>query len=464
MSGRRRSGHATPARRVAYDVLAAVEGSDAYANLLLPARLGRAGLTGAEAGLATELCYGTLRMQGYYDAVLAAAGGRAVDSLDAPVRCVLRLGAHQLLGMRVAGHAAVNESVSLAKEVGAAKASGLVNAVLRRVAARPAAGWRRSLLALVTGDERLALEYSHPLWIVHALREALEADGQAPGALGRLLAADNTPAEVNLAALPGVALPKTLVPDRFSPVGYRLPGGDPAPLLANGEGLLRVQDEGSQLVALTMARARPAQPSERWLDLCAGPGGKAALLAAEAAAAGAHLWANEVVPARRRLVERALAPWPDTVQVTEGDGRTLGHERPASFDRVLVDAPCTGLGALRRRPEARWRKEPSDVARLQALQRELLASALGCVRPGGIVVYATCSPHVAETRAIVDAAVGRSGVRLLAAGPILAGLVRAAAPVPADRTVAQLWPHDHGTDGMFVAVLTREGDESGAAA
>jgi 16S rRNA (cytosine967-C5)-methyltransferase len=456
-----RNGRPTTARRVAYDVVAAVEESDAFANLLLPARLDHARLTPADAHLATELCYGTLRMRGYYDQVLAAAGGRDVTRLDLPVRTVLRLGAHQLLGMRVADHAAVNESVALARSVGAGRATGLVNAVLRRLAAHPASWWRREVLAGIGDpDRRLAVEYSHPPWIVEALRRSLQAAGEDEEALRRLLVADNEPAEVNLTVLPGAQARGDLQPNRYSPFGYRLASGDPRPLVAAAGGLVRVQDEGSQLVALALTSARTVRPGERWLDMCAGPGGKAALLASQAAAAGATLCANEVVPARARLVRTALEPWRAISQVTVGDGRAIGRQEPGSFDRVLLDAPCSGLGALRRRPEARWRKKAADVSELTVLQRELMESALESMKPGGILAYATCSPHLAETRDLVAKVLAdRPDVRLLSAGRALARATRSSPPVPPETLMAQLWPHEHGTDGMFVAVLTKNGAE-----
>jgi 16S rRNA (cytosine967-C5)-methyltransferase len=199
-----------------------------------------------------------------------------------------------------------------------------------------------------------------------------------------------------------------------------------------------VQDEGSQLVALALAEAPLEGRDERWLDLCAGPGGKAALLAALAAGRGARLVANEPQPHRAELVRGSLAGADGVAEVTSHDGRE-GPWPPGSFDRVLVDAPCSGLGALRRRPEARWRKQPSDVVGLVPLQRALLERALDLVRPGGVVVYATCSPVVAETTGVVDA------------------VLAARDDVAPDPVTRQLWPHEHGTDAMFWATLTRRG-------
>ena len=224
-----------------------------------------------------------------------------------------------------------------------------------------------------------------------------------------------------------------------------------------------VQDDGSQLVALALGAAPLDGPDERWLDLCAGPGGKAALLAAVAGERGARIVANEVQPHRTRLVEQALRAVPaDAVEdVRTGDGRTVGTDEPGAYDRVMVDAPCTGLGALRRRPEARWRRTPADLASLSALQRDLLVSALQAVRPGGVVAYVTCSPHLVETQLVVKDAV-RAARRLgVDVEPLdTPAVVRGIAPgghVDLDdtRTDVQLWPHVHGTDAMHLTLLRR---------
>jgi 16S rRNA (cytosine967-C5)-methyltransferase len=247
------------------------------------------------------------------------------------------------------------------------------------------------------------------------------------------------------------------VPGAFSPYAVYLPEGAPGELAAVAQGRAHVQDEGSQLVALAMAAASTVDgvgPTGRWLDLCAGPGGKAALLGALAAPAGARLTAVELAPHRVRMVQRAVAGLP--VDVVEADGRSVGdHEDlPAGgFDRVLVDAPCTGLGALRRRPEARWRRVPGDLPPLTRLQRELLGAALRAVRPGGVVAYATCSPHVVETRVTVEEATRRSSstVEFFDARTALPDGM----PGLGDGPAVQLWPYRHGTDAMYLALLRR---------
>lgn len=448
------------ARTVAFDVLRAVHDDDAYANLLLPRAIERAGLDTADAALATELTYGTLRRQGYYDAVIALAASRAADRIDPPVLDALRLGAHQLLATRVATHAAVNESVTLARTVSGQATTGFVNAVLRTISRDTPEHWlERVLDAARSDDERLSLEYSHPVWIVRALRRSLAAEGRADELLD-LLAADNAPPSVTMIALPGLAsVPDDVERTEFSPYGYRLGGGDPEGIVRRSGGRIRVQDEGSQLAALALTGASPVQPGERWLDLCAGPGGKTAVLAADALRSGATLDANEVSPARAGLVRRAVAGVPLTVPVSEEDGRERHHNIPGTYDRVLVDAPCTGLGALRRRPEARWRKQPSDIPELAELQQELFLAGFEALAPGGVLAYVTCSPHLAETTSVVAEARRLLGESI---EPIdTAAVIRRVSASDIDVVDSetdghvQLWPHRQGTDAMFISLFKK---------
>jgi 16S rRNA (cytosine967-C5)-methyltransferase len=461
-------------RRTAYDVLAAVDARAAYANLLLPRLLADRAITGRDAALATELAYGTLRGQGSYDAVLAACSDRPLDKLDPPVLRVLRLGAHQLLATRIGAHAAVATSVDLAKDVVGPRVSGYVNAVLRRVSTRDLDAW----LAIVAPDQdtdpdgHLAVRYSYPRWIVAAYRQALaEAAGDE---IEAALAAGNDRPRVTMAAFPGgpgrdEVMPDGAEPTQWSPYGFTLPGGDPSSLIAAGRAA--VQDEGSQLAAIALASvhvegdggvaaARTRGSADgTWLDLCAGPGGKARLLYGLATSVGARLVAADVHPHRAALVKDALASSgrvtpasASAYAIVAADGRRPPW-RDSGFDRVLVDVPCSGLGALRRRPEARWRKSESDLPALAALQRDLLRSALAACRPGGVVGYVTCSPVPAETREVVTAVVSSTaGVKVLDAPAVLSTVpgVRSASPL-----FAQLWPHRHGTDAIFIALLRR---------
>ncbi|MFS0912688.1 RsmB/NOP family class I SAM-dependent RNA methyltransferase [Microbacterium sp. 179-I 3D2 NHS] len=451
-----------PARRVAYDALRAVSEDDAYANLVLPAMIAEARLEPQDAALATELAYGTLRRRGTYDAVIAEAADRAPADIDPAVLDALRLAAHQLLATRVAAHAAVNESVNLVASAVGRGAASFTNAVLRRIARDSAEQWQARIEeGARSDDERLALRSAHPVWVIRALRRALASEGRVDE-LDALLDADNASPEVTLVALPGLAEPAE--PRRpYAATAFASPGGDPRTSVSASGGAVRVQDEGSQLVALALTAVAPIRAGERWLDLCAGPGGKTALLGAVAREHGAVLEANEVVPARANLVRKALRAVPGEVIVHEEDGRRLAAARPGAFDRILVDAPCTGLGALRRRPEARWRKSPADVAELVPLQVELLSAALDALAPGGVVAYATCSPHLAETTGVVQEVLrDRSDVVELDARATIAAVSRSPIDLADDGRAgsgsAQLWPHRHGTDAMFLALLQRDPD------
>jgi len=423
-------GVSDPARGVAWTVLAAVREDDAYVNLLLPRLLSEQRLDGRDAAFATELTHGTIRWQGTYDAIVDYLAGR---ELDPPVRDVLRLGAHQLLAMRVPDHAAVSTSVALVRRVVGHRPAGFVNAILRRVAACDLEAWIEIVTEGLTGDDALAVRFSHPAWVVAELRRALLAV-DAAHELEELLAADNVPPKVTLVARPRLAtvaeLPGT--PGLLSPWAVVLDGGDPGEIAAVREGRAAVQDEGSQLVAKALVDLPLEPPRDRWLDLCAGPGGKAALLGALAAERGAHLVANEVQPHRAELVRQSLRALPD-VEVTCHDGRE-GPWEAGSFDRILIDAPCTGLGALRRRPESRWRRTPEDLETLVPLQQALLRRGVELLRPGGVVAYATCSPSPKETLDVIET-VGR-GVAVL-------------------ERVDRWWPHRDGTDAMFVALLRK---------
>jgi 16S rRNA (cytosine967-C5)-methyltransferase len=438
--------------------VAAVHRDDAYANLVLPRMLRERGLHGRDAAFATELTYGTLRLTGTLDAIIAAAADRDVLRIEPPVRDALRLGAYQLLRTRVAAHAAASTTVDLVRSVSPG-AVGFANAVLRRISEQDWDSWIERLAPSAADDpvRRLALTYAHPEWIVRSFSDALRADG---GEIARALAADNEAPSVHLAARPGLVTAAELAEQvggevgRYSPYAVYLPGGSPGDIRAIREGRAHVQDEGSQLVAAALANANLDGSDSRWLDLCAGPGGKSGLLGALAAQRDAHVTAVEVTPHRAQLVSNVTRNLP--VTVITADGRDVGaiEELPEQgFDRVLVDAPCTGLGSLRRRPESRWRRQPSDLPPLTRLQRELLGAALRAVRPGGVVAYVTCSPHLVETNVGVTEACRRSAypVDLLDARTLLpAGM-----PDLGGGPSVQLWPHRHGTDAMFLAMLRR---------
>ncbi|QES05047.1 rRNA cytosine-C5-methyltransferase [Streptomyces venezuelae] len=449
-----------PVRMLAFEALRAVDERDAYANLVLPPLLRKArekgDFDGRDAALATELVYGTLRRQGTYDAIISACVDRPLREVDPPVLDVLALGAHQLLGTRIPTHAAVSASVELARVVLGDGRAKFVNAVLRKISQQDLDAWVAQVAPPYDEDpeDHLAVVHSHPRWVVSALWDSL---GGGRAGIEDLLEADNERPEVTLVARPGRSTTDELaeatetLPGRWSPYALRMAeGGEPGAIEAVNDGRAGVQDEGSQLVAIALANAPVEGSDARWLDGCAGPGGKAALLAALASERGAALLASEKQPHRARLVERALAGNPGPYQVIAADG-TRPPWRPGSFDRVLMDVPCSGLGALRRRPEARWRRRPEDLDGFAPLQRALLTEALSAVRVGGVVGYATCSPHLAETRVVVDDVLKKvGGAELIDARPLLPGV-----PALGDGPDVQLWPHLHGTDAMYLALLRR---------
>jgi len=445
------------ARLAAYDVLTAVRVEDAFTNLVLPPLLRGREITGRDAAFATELVSGTLRRRATYDAVLAACVDRPLDRVDAAVLDALRLGTHQVLGMRVADHAAVGTTVALVRHRVGHGPAGFTNAVLRRVAGDDLDGWVQRVAPDPDADPvgHASLEHSHPRWVVELLAEALGR----PDEVEALLAADNAPPKVMLAARPGRSTVAELVgaggtAARLSPYAVELTGGDPGQVPAVAQGRAGVQDEGSQLVASALAGAPVEGRDSRWLDVCAGPGGKAALLAALAHQRGGRLLAAELQPHRAALVGRATTGAQGMAGVVVADG-TSPPWRPDSFDRALVDAPCTGLGALRRRPEARWRRTPADLETLLPLQRALLTRAVDSVRPGGVVGYATCSPVLVETAGVVSSVLAeRADLVLEDASALFPGVPHLRRGGGLDGTV-QLWPHLHNTDAMFLAVLRR---------
>ncbi len=442
---------ADPPRRAAVDVVLAVERDAAFANLLLPRMLRDRRITGADAGLATELAYGTLRWQGVLDEVIATGARRDVATLDPPVRAVLRLGAYQALHTRVPPHAAVSTTVDLAREVAGPRPAGFVNAVMRRVSESSWEGWVQRLAPAADPVGRLAFETGHPRWIAVALLAALNGD---EAELAALLATDRPtthllarPGRIDATTLAAAAGPDARV-GTLSPYAVYLAGGDPSRITAVRDGRARVQDEGSQLVALALQRAAlVGDPDRAWLDICAGPGGKASLLAG-LLPVGARLVAADRQPHRAGLVQRGVGGTTSTVVVADG---TRPAWRAACFDRVLADVPCSGLGSLRRRPELRWRREPRDIDGLGPLQRALLRAAIDAARPGGVAVYSTCSPHLAETIEVVEDVVrDRTDLTILDARDLLPQV----ADVGAGPYV-QLWPHRHGTDAMFIAAIRR---------
>lgn len=441
-------------RRCALEVLTQVHAEDAYANLALPRALADSGLDERDRAFTTELVYGSLRRQGELDTIIRHAAKREVSTLDPLTLDILRLGVYQLLHLRVPDHAAVDQSVRLARHAGVHRATGFINAVLRKVSQQTSEHWA----SVVEADTGCIA--SHPEWIAREIESAL-ALGENPEPLHEALGAHNNAPLVTLACLPGLSergVDDTHTP--WSPLGIVLQGGNPGADHRIGEGSARVQDEGSQLAALLLTRWRALGPDDTILDMCAGPGGKTAVLAAEALVAGAHVEAVEKVPHRVGLVTdstRAIAAIdPHVLTVRQGDAREVS----GAYSHVLLDAPCSGLGALRRRPEARWRKSPDQLHDLTVLQTELLEAGLDVLRPGGVLAYVTCSPVIAETSDVVNRVLEtRPGCDVVDTPAVLDRVAQKPVPGAARGTAVQLWTHRHGTDAMFIQLIRRRDDD-----
>lgn len=446
-------------REIAFELVHRVEKDDAYANLLLPTLLARGKVDSRDAGFVQELSFGTIRNKLLYERILELASGRKLSDIELETRIVLLLGIHQLLAMRVSNYAAINETVNLAKKKCSRGAVGFVNAVLRRISAKTLEQWTRKVTEGLDEQQSIAIRHSHPEWILNSLKTALSSRNLSE-TLPALLDSHQTPARVSLVALPGLSEVSALrsLPSarNASPIGAEIEG-NPSLVEQVRNGEARVQDQGSQLVTLALTNAELAIEDRRWLDMCAGPGGKAALLAAVAKQRGVHLQCNEVLDHRSKLVSESLSRF-DNVKVTTFDGRDLGIDGPR-FSRILVDAPCTGLGALRRRPEARWRKSITDVTELVDLQRQLLEAAWPSLLPGGVLAYVTCSPHLSETTAQVAWFETRfkASFEFVNANQVL-NRISPELQLDEKFQTSQLWPHLHNTDAMFLTLIRKSLD------
>ena len=435
-----------PVRLLVYDILKEVNRSDGYSNLLLPQALTASNFEQRDKGFATELLYGTLRMQGRHDYIAAQVSDRPWSEVDSGIVDVVRLGAHQLFEMRVPSHAAVSATVELARKVlGESKAS-FVNALLRKMSAQSLDQWLAPANLISDPVERLSIIYSHPEWIVSAyfdlLRDFTEVES--------LLSANNLAATPTIVWWPGRSSAEELIslgaqPTKYSDYGIKIEGA-PSTLEAVRHRRAGVQDEGSQLVAQIFAKVVSNQ--DNWLDLCAGPGGKAALLSSLAKESGKKFTANEISAPRAKLVEQVIGG----ARLLVGDGRdiaTLGE----MYGAILADVPCTGLGALRRRPEVRWRRTVADLRELTQLQRELSDAAISVLEDGGFFGYATCSPHLAETSiAVSDVLRKHPELELVDLQPYLPVDLNSAMR---DKSLS-LWTHRHETDAMFLAVFRKK--------
>ena len=431
-------------RLLAFDLLTEVNRNEGYSNLLLPQALNASKLDERDRSLVTELLYGTIRMQGKHDWVLAQISDRPWNEVDPGIVDLCRLGVHQLHEMRVPDHAAVASTVEVArKRIGESKAS-FVNALLRNVTRTSQVDWFAPLQQISDPVERMAIQYSHPTWIVSAYFDLLKNWSEVEQAL----AINNEPATPTLVSWPGVSKQQDLIdiggePTSYSPYGAHWKG-NPGALDLIKLRKIGVQDEGSQLVAAVFAAVASGTS---WLDMCAGPGGKAALLSSIARQRGITFTANEVSAVRADLVRQVV----NGDRVLVGDGRDIGNQGE-KYDAILIDAPCTGLGALRRRPEVRWRRTLQDLRELTALQRELIDSAISALNVGGVLGYATCSPHLAETSIqVADIKKKFANVEQISVTPFipenLEGGVR-------DEAMS-LWTHRSGTDAMYLAIFKK---------
>ena len=432
-------------RLLAFDLLTEVNRNEGYSNLLLPQALNASKLEERDRSLVTELLYGTIRMQGKHDWVLAQISDRPWSEVDPGIVDICRLGVHQIHEMRIPDHAAVAATVEVArKRIGESKAS-FVNALLRSVTRKSMEDWFSPLESITDPVELLAIQYSHPEWIVSAYYDLLKSWEEVEAALK----INNEAATPTLVSWPGNSTQQDLIdvggaPTQFSPYGAHWKG-NPGALDLIKSRKIGVQDEGSQLVAEVFAKV--ARGSS-WLDLCAGPGGKAALLSSIARTRGITFTANEISAARAELVSQVVHG--DRVLVS--DGRAIGL-LTEKFDAILIDAPCTGLGALRRRPEVRWRRTLQDLRALTQLQRELVESAIQALEPGGVLGYATCSPHLAETSIqIADIKKHHPDLQLIPIDEYLPANLDGATRDGA----MSLWTHKHGTDAMYLALFRKE--------
>ncbi len=431
-------------RLLAFDLLTEVNRNEGYSNLLLPQALNSSKLDERDKSLVTELLYGTIRMQGKHDWVLAQISDRPWTEVDPGIVDVCRMGVHQIHEMRVPDHAAVASTVEVArKQLGESKAS-FVNALLRNVTRKSQEDWFAPLSAISDPVERMSIQYSHPEWIVSAYFDLLKNWDEVEQAL----AINNEAATPTLVSWPGLSTIEDLKeiggePTTYSPYGAHWKGNPGALDLIKAR-KIGVQDEGSQLVASVFAKA---SAGKNWLDMCAGPGGKAALLSNIAREKKIVFTANEVSAVRADLVRQVV----NGDRVLVGDGREIGNQAE-KFDAILIDAPCTGLGALRRRPEVRWRRNLQDLRELTQLQRELIDSGIKALNVGGVLGYATCSPHLAETTIQVsDLKRKHHNMEQIDVASYLPDNLQDS---ERDQAMA-LWTHRTGTDAMFLALFKK---------
>jgi len=424
----------TTARSVAVETVRRVTDEDAYSTRVLPALLERSRLAPRDRALATELALGTLRHVPGLDRAIGLRASRSVARMSPGARAALRLGAYQLLFMRIPSHAAVSASVDLATP----RERGFVNAILRRIAEAPPAPPSGPT------DDDVSIRTGMSPWAVRELRLLLGDDEAEPaaeafGERGLLSLRANTCRTTSEAFVRGLrASGHSPQPARLHADCVLLDGGDPARLRGFAQGWFAVQDQASAFVV----GALDAQPGDRVLDVCAAPGGKSAHMACVVGETGTVV-AADVRPERAALVRSTADRLGVAVQVVVQDAA-----RPAIdgwFDRVLVDAPCSGIGSARRRPELLWRPRRGDLSSLARLQVAIASASSDRMRPGGRLVYSVCTFPRAETDAVCDALVRHR--------PELEPAPIDGPDGPSPRI--RLWPHRHGSDGMFVAAFRK---------
>jgi 16S rRNA (cytosine967-C5)-methyltransferase len=429
------SGAGTSARSVALEAVLRVCEEGAYSSRVVPALLGRSGLDRRDRAFAAELAYGTLRRLLPLDWAIGQRASRPVERMGPRARAILRIGAYQVLVAGVPAHAAVGETVGLAGD----RERGFVNAVLRRLAAEPPA-W-----PVGEDDASVSLRTGMAPWAIRELRRVLPDPGETEEAAAAFAERGSLSLRVNRcrSTVPQMrdrleAAGIVSVPGRVSEACLLVDGGDPTELPGWADGMFAVQDQASAFVAEAVA----ASEGERVLDACAGPGGKAAGLAC-AVGPGGLVVAADLHPARAGLVRegaRRLGLRPSVVAMDARHPAVI-----AGFDRVLVDAPCSGLGSARRRPELLWRARKEDLSSLARLQVVIVTGVAELLRPGGRLVYAVCTFPRAETDAAADA--------ILRHRPDLHPITLRGPDGPQERI--RLWPHRHGSDAMFVAAFER---------
>ena len=433
-----------PTRLLVYELISQVNRDGAFANIRLPELLKKSKLSANDRNLATEMSYGTLRMQALMDYLAGKFTDRPFNELDPKIQDLLRMGIYQLNQMRIPDHAAVSETVEVARQVAGDSKASYINAILRKVSSNT---FDLAELDNLPVADKLGIKHSHPTWIINAFYDQLK-DWDL---VEQLLIADNKSTRPDL-----VCWPDKSSEEEFTKLGaHKIEGlingftidgipSDFTPVIERRSG---VQDRGSQIVVEDFIATW--KPALKWLDMCAGPGGKAAYLFhyLKSIEENPSFLANEPVPHRAELVKRVIGN--DVVVSYDGRDPSLFKN---TFDRILVDAPCTGLGALRRRPEARWRKKFTDLKDLVSIQHDLLESSYKLLNAGGVIAYVTCSPHISETKAqVANFLVDHADMKILNISTLPKANKSGVNP---DGTV-QLWTHINQSDSMFIAFLKK---------